>query len=199
MTAPPEPEALEEAPEAALARLEDHVGYALRLAQIAVFQDFHRVMGELGLTPTQYSILMWLAAHPGARASQVAEQLRIKRTNFVPLLDRLEARGLVSRQRLAEDRRAFALHLTEAGERLRREARRRVALSEGRIAAALGSSGKRALLDLLARVRESVDARESPDAPLQDASLQGEEGFDGSAGSQISTRVKRPSSLSMRS
>lgn len=180
-----------EAPE----RLEDHVGYALRLAQIAVFQDFHRVMEGLGLTPTQYSILMWLHAHPGARASQVAETLRIKRTNFVPLLDRLETRGLVERHRLPEDRRAFALRLTAEGERLRREANRRVARSEGRIARALGPAGKQALLDLLARVRQSAEA-----PPPQEAGSPpfAEDAPPSSAGSQITTRVKRPSSLSIR-
>lgn len=176
-----------------LERLEEHVGYALRLAQIAVFQDFHRVMEGLGLTPTQYSILMWLHAHPGARASQVAERLRIKRNNFVPLLDRLEERGLVARQRLPEDRRAFALHLTAEGERVREEASRRVARSEGRLARTLGPEGKRTLLTLLACVRETAE-RPHEAGP---SSLAGDP--PSSAGSQISTRVKRPSSLSIRS
>ncbi len=67
---------------------------------------------------------------PGADAAQpallpqsrIAEALAIDRTTILTLVAGLEARGLVSRVRDERDRRAYAVALTDRGERLRGEA-----------------------------------------------------------------------------
>ena len=146
--------------EISLGTLPSHIGFALRLAQIAVFQDFHRAVADLDLRPGQYWVLLMLHTNPGIRASQVAEALGIKRTNFVPLLDGLEARDLVARDRLERDRRAFALFLTEDGAALLQRAEAAVARHEQRLTLALGEAGKPALLELLARL--TATARDTP-------------------------------------
>ncbi len=148
--------------EIALGRLPEHIGFVLRIAQIAVFQDFHRAVAALDLRPAQYSVLIVLRENPGVRASQVAEALGIKRTNFVPLLDGLERRGLTTRERLARDRRAFALFLTEAGMALLGRAEEAVDAHERNLAALLGDAGKATLLDLLARLTAASRGPLSP-------------------------------------
>lgn len=148
--------------EISLGTLPNHLGFALRLAQLAVFQDFHRAVADLDLRPGQYSVLLLLRANPGIRASQVAEALGIKRTNFVPLLDGLEARDLVTRDRLERDRRAFALFLTEAGAALLARAETAVSRHEQRLAFALGESGKATLHELLARLTAAARDMPSP-------------------------------------
>ncbi len=150
------------APEISLGALPGHIGFALRLAQIAVFQDFHRAVADLDLRPGQYSVLLMLRENPGIRGSQAAEALGIKRTNFVPLLDGLEARGLVNRDRLERDRRAFALFLTEAGAALLTRAAAAVGQHEQRLALALGEAGKTNLLALLARLTAAARGTSSP-------------------------------------
>src|SRR5436853_1820743 len=74
------------------------IGYMLRRAQIAVFQEIFRSFGEVNIRPAQFSVLTVIAHNPGLTQSQVSAALGIKRTNFVALLDSLEERGLAERR-----------------------------------------------------------------------------------------------------
>jgi DNA-binding MarR family transcriptional regulator len=132
-----------------LGMLDGLVGYALRRAQIAVFQDFHRTFTEVDIRPAQYSVLLVVHQTPGLRQSQVADALGIKRTNFVTLFDGLQQRGLALRAPVAGDRRAVALHLTEAGEALVGQLMALCDQHEARLTERLGESGRDELLRLL--------------------------------------------------
>jgi DNA-binding MarR family transcriptional regulator len=98
-----------------LASLEDAVGYWLRRAQLAVFEDFARRFAALNLTPAQFSTLVAIRENPDARLSDLAEALGIRRPNFVAMVDELERRGLAERATAAVDRRAKTVRLTDAG------------------------------------------------------------------------------------
>ena len=135
-----------------LGRLPERVGYALRRAQVAVYQDFHRSMAALDLRPAQYSVLHVIQHSPGLRPSQVAEALGIKRTNFVPLLDELGRSCLVERKRDLQDGRAITLHLMAEGEALLRKADRVVRAHERRLAKRLEPGGAEHLLRLLGQL-----------------------------------------------
>src|SRR5262245_40766970 len=91
------------------------VGYALRRAQLAVFDDVITQFAELDLRPAQYSVLVLLGHTPGLKQSDVAAALGIQRANFVVLFDGLERRGLALRSAAPNDRRSYALYLTEEG------------------------------------------------------------------------------------
>lgn len=91
------------------------VGYRLRRAQVAVFQQFMARFAEFGITPAEYSVLALIGTNPGSKQTEIGDALGIKRTNFVALINALEQRGLTERQQVAGDRRAKALHLTKAG------------------------------------------------------------------------------------
>jgi DNA-binding MarR family transcriptional regulator len=95
--------------------LADHIGYLLRRAQVAVFQDFFAAFETFDVRPIQYSILTVIEQNPGLSQSQVSEALGIKRTNFVAMLDTLEARHLARRAPTERDRRSYALYLTADG------------------------------------------------------------------------------------
>lgn len=136
--------------------LPDLVGYALRRAQLAVFKDFMQAFLAEDIRPTQYGVLTVIERNPGLTQSQVAEALGIKRANFVPLLDGLEARGLAERRPAAGDRRSYALTLTQAGEAMMARLHAINRNHEGRITAALGPDGYRQLLELLGRVVEAL-------------------------------------------
>jgi DNA-binding MarR family transcriptional regulator len=94
------------------------IGYALRRAQLAVFDDVITNFGELDLRPAQYSVLVLLGHTPGLKQSDVAAALGIQRANFVVLFDGLERRGLARRSSAPNDRRSYALYLTEQGEKV---------------------------------------------------------------------------------
>jgi DNA-binding MarR family transcriptional regulator len=140
------------APITDLGPLSSMIGYALRRAQLAVFEEAIRAFAKLDLRPAQYSVLALIGYKPGLKQSDVARALGIQRANFVTLLDGLERRGLARRRAIPNDRRSHALHLTEEGERLLRRAGTVVAGIEARLDAKLGPGGRPQLLDLLARL-----------------------------------------------
>ena len=74
-------------PEVDIGALTCLIGYMLRRAQIAVFQDVFRAFATVGIRPAQFSVLTVIARNPGRTQSQVAAALGIKRTNFVALID----------------------------------------------------------------------------------------------------------------
>lgn len=92
------------------------IGYRLRRAQVAVFQQFMNRFAELSLTPAEYSVLALIGANPGSKQAQIGDALGIKRANFVALINGLDQRGLTERHQAEGDRRSNALFLTAAGE-----------------------------------------------------------------------------------
>lgn len=128
------------------------VGYALRRAQLTVFEEVIANFAELDLRPAQYGVLMLLGHSPGLKQSDVAAALGIQRANFVVLFDGLERRGLARRSPAPNDRRSYALYLTDAGEALLARAIHLERELEARLDVRLGSGGRERLLDLLARL-----------------------------------------------
>lgn len=72
------------------------------------------------LTPTQYNALRILrgAGDGGASCTEVGERMVTKDSDVTRLLDRLEARGLISRGREAADRRRVVARITDEGLRV---------------------------------------------------------------------------------
>jgi DNA-binding MarR family transcriptional regulator len=138
-----------------LGPLGDMIGYALRRAQLAVFDEAIKGFAKLDLRPAQYSVLALVGHKPGLKQSEVAAALGIQRANFVALLDGLERRGLARRSATPSDRRANVLHLTEEGQRTLRAASALVTAIEARLDARLGPGGRALLLDLLRRLSAS--------------------------------------------
>lgn len=135
-----------------LGRLEQLLGYALRRAQVRVFQDFAAEMNALGLTPGQLGALFLIEANRGLSQSELGAALGIDRSSVVPLIDRLQKRGWVRRAARASDRRAHALELAPAGIALLARLLPRLEAHETRIAADLAPGDRQRLLDLLAKV-----------------------------------------------
>jgi DNA-binding MarR family transcriptional regulator len=141
-----------------LGPLPGYIGYALRRAQVAVFQDFIRALAEVDIRPAQFSVLLLLEANPGLKPSQVSAALGIQRTNFVALSAELARRGLTRRGPAADDRRAHALYLTERGTVLLERMKALQQVHEQRVAGLIGTAGRRRLLDLLAKLSVVGDA-----------------------------------------
>lgn len=138
-----------------LAGLTDVVGYALRRAQMAVFEDFIARFAALDLKPAQYSVLLVIGRNPGRKQSEIAAALGIQRPNFVAMLDELERRGLAERVRSTTDRRSHAIMLTEDGRALLERAARVQREQEQTVADRLGPGGRDALVALLHRLTET--------------------------------------------
>jgi len=141
-----------------LSLLTELIGYQLRRAQIAVFDDFIRSFAAHEIRPTQYGVLTAIDSNPGSSQAAIAQSLGIKRSNFVKLIDEFERRKFVVRRQVAGDRRANALHLTKAGQsELAMLHEIRIA-HEARIATLVGGQGEcRLLLQQLRRLTSLKD------------------------------------------
>src|SRR6056297_282347 len=95
--------------------LSELVGYNLRRAQIGVFQGLQAALGAFDVTPGQFGVLYLIYRNPGASQSDLGAALGIDRSSMVAVIDRLEKRGLVVRAPSREDRRSYALKLSDAG------------------------------------------------------------------------------------
>ena len=92
-------------------------GVAFLLAQLGAHAAgrFAERIAALDLTPAQAGLLRLLARTPGRSQRELAGDLGMPPSRFVPFADRLEERGLIERRRNPDDRRLYALHLTPEG------------------------------------------------------------------------------------
>lgn len=96
-------------------RPQDSVAFLMRQTLAAMANEVERRLEPCGLTSAQWVPL--LALHMG-RASMVAElarQCQLDAGGMTRLLDRLEVKGLVRRERSSADRRVVNLELTPEG------------------------------------------------------------------------------------
>jgi DNA-binding MarR family transcriptional regulator len=128
------------------------LGYQLRLAQRAIFDDFAEAIGELEVSPGLFGMLVVIEANPGLKQTELANAAQLDRSSLVPALDKLEARGLVARRASAEDRRVNGLWLTQDGTALLKKLKQRVARHEQRLAQNLSEAEREQLIDLLQRI-----------------------------------------------
>ena len=137
-----------------LGDLDQHVGYMLRRAQLAVFADFSAAQSGAVARPGQFSVLSVIGRNPGLSQSQLGAALGIKRANLVAVIDELESLELVRRSPSSTDRRSNRLELTPAGMRALRRSTMDQAKHEARITRLLGATGRVALLEQLAKLCE---------------------------------------------
>ena len=93
---------------------------AFLLAQLGALASsrFAERTREIGLTPSDAGVLRLLGRVPGLSQRALADRLGAVPSRVVPLIDSLQARGLVERVRSSTDRRNYELHLTAAGARV---------------------------------------------------------------------------------
>ncbi|RFU86548.1 MarR family transcriptional regulator [Streptomyces triticagri] len=145
-------------------RLDQHLCFSLQAASRAFSGVYRVLLKELGLTYPQYLVMVVLWEHRELSVKQLGEHLRLDSGTLSPLVKRLEAAGLVRRERSAHDERSVHVHLTEEGAALRE----RALLVPRRIAAATGIGldevrDLRARLDRLTTALDAAALAEVPD------------------------------------
>ncbi|MFF3289059.1 MarR family winged helix-turn-helix transcriptional regulator [Streptomyces sp. NPDC003023] len=102
--------------------LDDQLCFALYAAQRAVTAAYRPLLAELGLTYPQYLTMLVLWERGEIPVKELGAALRLDYGTVSPLLKRLEAAGLVRRERSAADERSVRLVLTEEGDAMREQA-----------------------------------------------------------------------------
>lgn len=121
------PEAIAKAepqtPQDASLALDAQLCFALYSAHLAMGKVYRRYLGDLGLTYPQYLVMLVLWEHDGITVGALGERLYLDSATLTPLLKRLQALGLLHRDRTARDQRQVLVTLTQAGQALQSRAR----------------------------------------------------------------------------
>ena len=99
--------------------LDRQVCFALYTATRAVTARYRPLLDELGLTYPQYLVLLALWERDERTVKDLGTALRLDSSTLSPLLKRLEATGLVARERRTDDERSVTVRLTTQGRALR--------------------------------------------------------------------------------
>lgn len=132
--------------------LDELIGYALRRAQLKVFQHLVSRLGVFDLRPAQFTALAIIEHNPGLMQADLARALAIEPPQAVVLLNKLESRGLAVRVRCKPDKRSYGIFLSKAGETLLRELREVAAQSDLDATAALNAEERQQLIGLLHKI-----------------------------------------------
>lgn len=119
---------------------------------------FSEMVKPYGITPTQYNVLRILrgAGDDGLCRAAVMERLIAKVPDVTRLLDRMEASGLVDRERDSPDRRFVNTRITAEGLRLLDELEEPVQALHRKHFRALNRSELSTLIELLGHIRDNV-------------------------------------------
>lgn len=134
------------------AALDDLIGYALRRAQLKLFQNLIAQLAVHDLRPAQFSALAIIDRNPGLMQADLARALAIEPPQVVPLLNKLESRALAVRVRCKPDKRSYGIFLSKTGETLLKELKQIAVQSDLDSTAALDDTEREQLLTLLRKV-----------------------------------------------
>ncbi len=90
----------------------------LRMIFKAIQSHSKKIEKECGLSGAQLWMLSEVAAVPGVRVSHLAETLSVHASTCSNMLDKLEKKDLIYRDRSKKDQRTVHLHITDAGQKL---------------------------------------------------------------------------------
>ena len=103
-------------------RLEHQLCVALHNATRAIIGCYRPLLDEIGLTYSQYVVMLVLWEHNTMTLRELGTMLHLDSATLSPMLKRLERSGLVTRERGADDERMLHVTITDAGRRLRHHA-----------------------------------------------------------------------------
>lgn len=102
--------------------LDEQLCFALHTVSRAMTGCYRPLLDGIGLTYSQYAVMLVLWEHESVSLGTLCARLQLDTGTLSSLLKRLEAEGLLLRQRRQEDERTVQITLTARGRELRAEA-----------------------------------------------------------------------------
>ena len=93
-----------------------YLGFLISAAARLQRTVYDRRMRNLGVTRSQWTVLVRLGWQPGCSQSELAELLEVEKATAGRLIDRLEEEGLLERRPDDTDRRINRIYMTERGQ-----------------------------------------------------------------------------------
>ena len=107
---------------ASLLNLDRQLCFALYSASLAMTKAYKPLLTALGITYPQYLVMLALWQQSPLGVGELGERLSLDSGTLTPLAKRLEAMGLIARNRSVHDERNVEISLTTVGKRLRARA-----------------------------------------------------------------------------
>ncbi|HEY4114434.1 MAG TPA: MarR family transcriptional regulator [Rhizomicrobium sp.] len=134
--------------------MDELLGYQLRLAYIAISRHFTRAMAHLDLTQKQTGVLWLIGANGGVSQIMLAKELDMDRASMMAIIDKLEDRGLITRERSRHDARRQELFLTPKGRKMLAQSKAALAKHEHWMTSRFSDAEAAELKHLLRRIRK---------------------------------------------
>ena len=128
------------------------VGYNCKRAYLHIKPMFDEQMAQYDLRAVEFTVLSLLKANPNVQQKRLSGAINVSPPNLATLLDRLEARKLLVRQRNPLDKRSQSLVLTAEGARLCDQAERTAVAVEAAASSALSDAERAQLIELLQKI-----------------------------------------------
>ena len=138
-----------------LSSLEKNVGFHMRKAFLAAQGAFLKETG-VKLMTGQYSVMEIISKNPGRTQSAIAWAAGLDRSSLVPILNQLEKSGLIVREPVLNDKRAYAVTLTEGGHVELDKLRVKINEMEQSFVSGLGARNHQQLISLLKRFHDTL-------------------------------------------
>ncbi|BBD09019.1 MarR family winged helix-turn-helix transcriptional regulator [Desulfovibrio ferrophilus] len=138
--------------------LDESVAYAIARTGKAIKFELRRYFREAGIdiTSEQYALLCRLWEKEGRSQKELAECSFKDTANITRMIDVLEGKGVVYRERDPKDRRTYRIYLTQRGKELK-ETVTPIVLAQGeRAYSCLTEKEQRSLLDMLNRLYNHI-------------------------------------------
>ncbi len=132
--------------------LSERLGYLLGQAHLAHRRIAEVPLARLRLGVKEFGALMVLADEGPLSQQRLGVRMRVDRTTMVAVVDELERRGFVERERNRKDRRAYALRATSQGRRVLGHANEVAERAEAEFLAPISVADRMRLKELLRRL-----------------------------------------------
>ncbi|QOX65289.1 MarR family transcriptional regulator [Anoxybacterium hadale] len=103
-------------------KLKNQLCFPLYACSKEVVRKYHPHLEKIGLTYTQYIVMMVLWEKQELTVKELGDELYLDSGTLTPLLKKMEAQGLLLRTRSSVDERSVIVSLTEKGYHLRDQA-----------------------------------------------------------------------------
>lgn len=119
---------------------------------------FQSEMSDGGLTPRQFAILLTVAQNEGLSQTSLVDKTGIDRSTLADIIRRMIKKGLLQRRRTKEDARAYAVRLTEEGNRVLKAADPLARKVDEKVLGVLSSVERERFLQDLAKIVRTLGA-----------------------------------------
>jgi DNA-binding MarR family transcriptional regulator len=137
-----------------IGEIKEILGFHIRLAHGTVYRHFSETFTDIDLTQKQVSVLWLVDDHPGIAQTDLAQRLRMDRATTMAIINRLQARHFLRRDKSPTDGRKQALFLEPEGTNVLAKAKDAIRAHEGWLKARFTAKEVTQLVEMLARIHE---------------------------------------------